>query len=139
MVERVLISFEMDKEDILKMFVDIKQPFISKAFDDLLKTSFSSYLGIHIQNIRHTMNLNGYSTKEEQIEQIAIKYLKESIKEEDMEKLQIEVVKAFFKESFTSKTIPEVAIYNACKTAEVMAIAENIQKKLIHEYLLAAV
>lgn len=138
MVERVLISFEMDKEDILKMFVDIKQPFISKAFDDLLKTSFSSYIGIHIKNIRNIMNLNGYSTKEEQIEKIAIKYLKESIKE-DMEKLQIEVVKAFFKESFTSKAIPEVAIYNACKTAEVMAIAENIQKKLIHEYLLAAV
>lgn len=138
MVERVLISFEMDKEDILKMFVDIKQPFISKAFDDLLKTSFSSYIGIHIKNIRNIMNLNGYSTKEEQIEKIAIKYLKESIKE-DMEKLQIEVIKAFFKESFTSKAIPEVAIYNACKTAEVMAIAENIQKKLIHEYLLAAV
>lgn len=138
MVERVLISFEMDKEDILKMFVDIKQPFISKAFDDLLKTSFSSYIGIHIKNIRNIMNLNGYSTKEEQIEKIAIKCLKESIKE-DMEKLQIEVVKAFFKESFTSKAIPEVAIYNACKTAEVMAIAENIQKKLIHEYLLAAV
>lgn len=84
------------------------------------------------------MNLNGYSIEEEKIEQIAIKNLKNCI-EEDMETLQIEAAKAFFKESFTNKVIPEIAIYNAFKTAEVIAIAETIQKKLISKYFLTSV
>lgn len=139
MGERVQISFEMDKEDILKMFDGIKEPFIPKAFDDFLKTSFSSYIGIHVQNIRNTMNSSGYSIEEEKVEQIVIKYLKGCIEEEDMEALKIEAAKAFFKESFANRVTPNIAIYNAFKTTEVIAIAETIQKKLIGKYYLASV
>lgn len=84
------------------------------------------------------MNLNGYSIEEEKIEQIAIKNLKKCI-EEDIETLQIEAAKEFLKESFTNKVIPEIAIYNAFKTSEVIAIAETIQKKLISKYFLTSV
>ena len=57
MVERITISFEMDKEDILNMLSDNKQePYISKAFEEFLKNCFSSYIEIHVRNIRNNMN-----------------------------------------------------------------------------------
>ena len=56
-----------------------------------------------------------------------------------METLQIEAVKAFFKESFANKKAPNIAIHDAFRASEVIAIVENIQKKLIYQYVLASV
>ena len=140
MVERITISFEMDKEDILNMLSDNKQePYISKAFEEFLKNCFSSYIEIHVRNIRNNINAMKKVMEEEKIEQIAIKYLKNCIGKEDMETLQIEAVKAFFKESFANKKAPNIAIHDAFRASEVIAIVENIQKKLIYQYVLASV
>lgn len=140
MAERIEISFKMDKEDILNMFLDNKEtPYIPQALEEFLKNYFSSYIELHVQNIRNNMNALKKEMEEEEMKQIAIKYLKTYIKKEDMEELQIEAAKAFFKESFTNKKAPSIAIFDAFQSSMVIAIAENIRKKLRYQYLLASV
>lgn len=140
MAERIAISFEMDKEDILNMFFEDKETrYIPQALEKFLKNYFSSYIEIHVQNIRNNMNAMKKVMEEEKMEQIAIKYLKNCIEKEDMEALQIEAAKAFFKESYANRKAPNIAIYDAFEASEVIAVAENIQKKLRYQYLLASV
>lgn len=140
MAERIPIFFEMDKEDILNMFLENKEtPNISKALEEFFKSYFSSYIEIHVRNIRNNMNAVKQEMEEEKMEQIAIKYLKTHIEKEDMEALQIEAVKAFFKESFANRKAQNIAIYDAFQASEVIAIAESIQKKLRYQYLLSSV
>lgn len=136
MAERIPIFFEMDKEDILNMFFEDKEtPYIPQALEKFLENYFSSYIEIHVQNIRNNMKALNQEMEEEKMEQIAIKYLKTHLEKEDMEALQIEAVKAFFRESFTNRKAPNIAIYDAFEASEVIAIAENIQKKLRYQLL----
>lgn len=135
MAERIAISFEMDKEDILNMFQENKEtPYMLQALEEFFENYFSSYIEIHVQNIRNNMKALKKEMEEEEMKQIAIKYLKTCIEKEDMETLQIEAGKAFFKEHFTNKKSPNIAIYDAFHAPTVIAIAEDIQKKLRHQF-----
>lgn len=136
MAERLMISFEMDKDDLLNMF---QEELISKALDEFLKEYFSSYIEIHANIIRHNMEAIKQEMEEEKIQQIVLNHLKSCIERQDMEELQVEAAKAFFKESFTKRTEPNIAIHKALKTKDVIAIAETIQKKLRNKYLFASV
>ena len=134
MVERIKISFEMDKEKLLSMF---KESFISNALEEFLKKYFSSYLDIHTQNIRNNMKMMHQEMEEKKIEEIAFEYLKSCIEEQDMEIFQIEVAKKFFEESFTNIKEPKIAIYKVFERPEIIAIAEKIWQKIRNKYLLS--
>lgn len=136
MAERIMISFEMNKDDLLNMF---QEEYISKALDEFLKEYFSSYIEIHANTIRHNMKAIKQEIEEEKIQQIVLNHLKSYIEIQDMKELQVEAAKAFFKESFTKRTEPNIAIHKAFKSMEVIAIAGTIQKKLRNQYLLASV
>lgn len=133
MVERIMISFEMDKNDLFNIF---EEECISKALEDFLKNYFSYYLEIHKQNIRNNMKAIRSKMEEKEIEEIVFKYLKTCIEDKDMEILQIEVAKAFFEESFTNRKEPKIAIYKVFDRQEIIAIAEKIWKKIRNKFLL---
>lgn len=136
MAERITISFDVNKQDVIAMF---QEEHIAKTFEEFLQQYFSFFMEIHIQNISHNMKVLKKHTEAAKIKQIAFHYLKHCIEKEDMEMLQIEVVKAFFKESFTNRKDSNIAIKNAFEEEKVIAIAENIRKKLRNQYFLASV
>jgi len=136
MVERIKISFEMDKKDLLKLF---QEDFISKALEEFLKKYFSSYLDIHKQNIRNNIKVIGQEIEEKEIEEVAFEYLKSCIEEKDMEILQIEVAKTFFEESFANRKEPKIAIYKVFERQEIIAIAEKIWQKIRNKFLLSVI
>lgn len=136
MVERIMISFEMDKNDLLNLF---EEEFVSKGLEDFLKKYFSCYLEMHKQNIRNNMKAIGLKMEEKEIEEIVFKYLKSCIEEQDMEILQIEVAKVFFEESFTNRKEPKIAIYKVFDRPEIIAIAEKIWKKIRNKYLVSTI
>lgn len=136
MAERITISFDVSKQDVIAMF---QKEDIAKALEEFLQQHFSFFMEIHTKNISHNMKVLKKHMEEDEIKQIVFHHLKCYIEKEDMEMLQIEVVKAIFKESFTNQKDPNVAIKNAFKEEKVIAIAENIQKKLRNKYFLASV
>ena len=133
MGERITISFEIEKEYILKMF---QEEDIAKAFDEFLKKYFADYIQIHIQNISQNMKT---IAKDTELELIVLGYLKSCIEKQDMETLQIEMTKELFTQSFTSKENPKTAIYKVFDKASVIKIAEIIRRKIRYKYFLSSV
>lgn len=137
---KVLISFEMDIEDISNMFRYKRDEVdIPGALDEFLKNYFSSYLEIHAKNIRNNMHALKQEIEEKEVQRLVLQYLKNQIEKEDMEQLQSEATKMFFKEAFENKKEPDIAIQDSFQSLKVSEVAESIWKKIRNNYLLLSI
>lgn len=136
MSERISITFELNEEDIIAFMSNEGSINISSAFDTFLKNQFSNFLEIHINNIKHNFYILKLCKNHEEIETMALEYLKAIISKEDMLKLQAAIVKVFFEECLAKRKPQEYAIKQCFKSQDVISIANAICNKLIATLIL---
>ena len=135
MLERITISFDLSKKEILDVFQDGR---VAKRLEKFLGEYFLSFVDLHKQYITRSIAVRENKINDEKKKEMALQYVISCIDEKDLEQLKIEVYKRFFRESFSNME-PDKAMDKAFKAREVYTVAENIQKKLIYRYLFVSV
>jgi len=132
MGERIVITCEVEKENLLNMF---KQGDIAKAFEELLYKYFFDYITMHTKIIMRTFP---EKMQEREADKFAFGYVKSCIEKKDMEMIQIEVSKELVREILSNKEEPKTAIYKVFEKVKIKETLEIIRRNLRNKYWLSS-